>query len=786
MKHYLNLIPLYAKVHRRQNKMTLVCIILAVFLVTAIFSMADMELRSQKIRAIANYGNWHITVKNLSKEDAALIAARPDVAASSWYEVLNYRLRDHYTIGGKQAAVCGVEQELVTSIMGGLAAGEFPQTDREILVTQNAASSLGITIGDTVTLAIPTGEALPFTVSGFGMDTVMTDKADAVGVFMRLEPFGRIYQAVKERELTDSDLVYYVQFQEHVNMEKAIDDIRAQYGLAEEDIAENTALLGVLGFSSDSYMRGIYIVAFVLFLLVMAAGVLMIASSMNSNIAQRTSFFGMLRCIGADRRQVMRFVRLEALNWCKIAVPVGVGIGIVLTWAMCAALRFLSAGFFSTMPVFGVSGIGITMGVVVGVLTVLLAAQSPAKKASSVSPLAAVSGSAGQVRSIHRAANTKWVKIDTALGLHHAKQNKKNLVLMAGSYAISIVLFLCFASFLDFMHHAIRPLQPYTADISIVSPDNTCSVPKELAGELQSRAGVKRVYGRMFAYDIPATIRGEEKKVMLISYEDQQFWWVETEGWASDKAGLEQVIQDEAAGYVLAAVNPQNSITDGETVSTALGDLTVAATLEQCPFDGSENTVVLVCSETLFTKLTGENAYTIIDVQLKAGTSEAEVEALRSLVGTAYTFSDQRLGNQEAKGAYYSFALFIYGFLAIIALIAAMNIVNSISMSVSARFQQYGAMRAVGMDVNQLRNMVCAETYTYALSGMLAGVMLGLPLHRFLWNMLIFNRWLDPWKFPVVELTLILVLVAVTCVLAVRGPVKRIASMSIVDVIAGN
>ena len=98
MKHYLNLIPLYAKVHRRQNKMTLVCIILAVFLVTAIFSMADMELRSQKIRAIANYGNWHITVKNLSKEDAALIAARPDVVASSWYEVLNYRLRDHYTI----------------------------------------------------------------------------------------------------------------------------------------------------------------------------------------------------------------------------------------------------------------------------------------------------------------------------------------------------------------------------------------------------------------------------------------------------------------------------------------------------------------------------------------------------------------------------------------------------------------------------------------------------------------------------------------------------------------
>ncbi len=44
MKSYLSLIPISAKVHRRQNRMTLLCIIFAVFLVTAVFSMADMGL----------------------------------------------------------------------------------------------------------------------------------------------------------------------------------------------------------------------------------------------------------------------------------------------------------------------------------------------------------------------------------------------------------------------------------------------------------------------------------------------------------------------------------------------------------------------------------------------------------------------------------------------------------------------------------------------------------------------------------------------------------------------
>ena len=67
-------------------------------------------------------------------------------------------------------------------------------------------------------------------------------------------------------------------------------------------------------------------------------------------------------------------------------------IGVVLTWILCAALRVLSAGFFSTLPVFGVSISGIIMGIIVGLLTVLIAAQAPAKKASKVSPLAAVSG----------------------------------------------------------------------------------------------------------------------------------------------------------------------------------------------------------------------------------------------------------------------------------------------------------------------------------------------------------------------------------------------------------
>ena len=70
-------------------------------------------------------------------------------------------------------------------------------------------------------------------------------------------------------------------------------------------------------------------------------------------------------------------------------------------------------------------------------------------------------------------------------------------------------------------------------------------------------------------------------------------------------------------------------------------------------------------------------------------------------------------------------------------------------MSVSARIKQYGAMRAVGMDNRQLKRMISAEAYTYAISGLIVGCGIGLPLSRFLYNRLITHYFGIEWRFPI-------------------------------------
>ena len=148
----------------------------------------------------------------------------------------------------------------------------------------------------------------------------------------------------------------------------------------------------------------------------------------------------------------MSIVRREGLRWCKFAIPGGLAGGVVVVWILCAVLKWISPEYFAEMPVFRVSGISIFCGIAVGLLTVLIAAQSPAKKAAGVSPLMAVSGNAYQIKSVRTTANTRFFKIDTSLGIHHAVSNHKNFILMIGSFAISIILFLAFSPAINFMN----------------------------------------------------------------------------------------------------------------------------------------------------------------------------------------------------------------------------------------------------------------------------------------------------------------------------------------------
>lgn len=779
MKHYLDLVSISRKLHKRKNRMSVFCIILSVFLVTVIFGMVDMFIQSQVIQAKKDSGNWHISIVKINDEEAALIGARPEIIAAPRYGVKNFRRDEGYFLSGKDAIIVGCDESFITDILDEPTEGRFPQSDTEAMLTKSTRNRLGLKIGDSFSLKTPEGRS-QYTVSGFCGDTMKTMGDDAYGVVLATNTFRSFFPDKESRELEDYDSSLFIRFSDHLKIQHTIEDLKDQFDLLDDQVVENVKLLGLTGQSRNDFMLKIYGVAVILFILVMIAGILMISGSLNSDVIQRTEFFGMVRCIGATPKQIMKLVQREAMSWCRFAVPCGIAVGVCLNWLLCAVLRVLSPIYFGELPVFKVSLPGVLMGAIVGFLTVFFAAGSPAKKASRVSPLTAALGNAHYLAPVRKAARTRLFKIETALGIHHATAGKKNFLLMVGSFGISIILFLSFSVTVDFMNHALTPLRPSAPDISISSKDETCSVDCELLEKLENHPAVKRAFGRRFAYEIPAEINGKKKNVDLISYEDCQFQWADKDLTEGSLHTVQKEMSSVACTYQLSEM-----LKVGDTVKIEVNgekkEVRVGAMLSNLPFDNEEG--VMVCSEDTFQMLTGERDYTIVDLQLKSRENDSEVEEIHDIVGDNFKFSDQRMSNQSVRGASYSFSLCVYGFLVLIAMITVFHIINSIAMSVAARIRQYGAFRAIGLTSRQLMKMIIAEAFSYGLTGTIFGCVFGIFFHRLIFLQLITSHWGDPWKMPCEELLIIVVIMFLSMVFAVKNPMKRIRKLSITETI---
>ena len=617
--------------------------------------------------------------------------------------------------------------------------------------------------------------------NGGGETTALLVEDEQVGAFMNIATLRTILAANDDSGQTS----YFVQFADDAHIRQAIDDIKIVCGLEDDQLTENFILMGLAGLSSNELVRNLYPLVGGLFVLILVAGVLMIAGSLNSTTSQRTQFFGMMRCIGMSRAQVRRFVRLEALNWCKTAIPIGVVLGIMLTWGLGAVLRYGVGGEFSNWPIFGISVIGIASGVVLGLATVLIAAQSPARRAARVSPMAAVSTAAATRAGKPHRIHGRIISIASRLGIAHATAAKKNLVLMSGSFTLSIVLFLGFSVLVQLLN-CMLPTSLSAPDLSIQSRDWSNNVDQSLVEELADMPGVAHAFGRSSVTDVAASfsVAAEQESVDLISYDDIQLDWLPEDEMLRDGADLAAVYGDSHS--VLTIWDETNPLSVGDTVTLGDETVTIAGLLKYSPFTNSgstEGSIDLICSDETFQRLTGESDYGIIDVQLTEDASDAEVAAIAERVSGVGQFVDRR--DESDRSTFWAFSLFIYGFLAIIALITVLNIVNSISMSVTARTREYGAMRAVGMDGSQLTRMIAAEAATYAVSGSLCGIALGLPLHRLLYERLITAHFpYYSWEFPIAALAIIVCFILFATICAFISPAKRLRRLAVCETLA--
>lgn len=799
MKKYQEITSRYLASHKKNTRLTLISVIIAVALVTTIFSMLDVFWQFEKQQVINDYGSYHIIIKNIGDNDAKAVNSRVDVdAAEKFIEFSGAQ------INGRPVDIVNYEcAYLATSSSFKIVEGTMPKTKNGIVVEEWAAGSNQWQVGDPLKITGEDGNIQAFTITGICTDFSKT-KADGIpGLFVSYEGAKSIAPS------TGTCLI--VRFKDHVNVNNAEKSIEEQIGVNADQIGHNERLLALMGQSVNSTILGLYGTGFVLFLLVLVAGVTMIYNTFNISVMERIHQFGLLRCIGASKKQIKKLVRKEGQIITIRALPIGIAIGILVTFLCSAILKYFNSSIFSDIPLFHISIIGMVAGALVGIMTVFLASLAPAKKASRVSPINAVTGGDHpEPKKEKMGLLTRVFHVETAMGIHNATAKKKTLVLMATSIAISIILFLGFQVFVNFMYSSMKTIKPYTPDISLTSDSGIDDSTYQKLSELD---GVKRTYGRMFdhvdaTFNVNRLTEAYQKEIgsltvnddntfipaeksWLISYDKNQLKWAKTD---LLKGTLSEDALNANNGVIATVFNIRNGVSeetadlkidDKVTIETADGakQYTVMAILRSVPFsDDQLNQTIFITTEKLYTEITGDSTFDIVDIQLNHGNQEETVASIKNIIGGNVKFMDARQKNAEASQAFLTMALFIYGFVFVIALISILNIVNTMQTSVSAKTRYLGVMRAVGMSGKQLNRMIVSEATTYSFAGSLAGIILGTFLQYVLITKLLPNAHMT-FSFPWFQLLLIVGVVLLVTLLSVVGPLKRIKAKGISETI---
>jgi putative ABC transport system permease protein len=284
-------------------------------------------------------------------------------------------------LGGAGTAKQGTDVPSVEALASfELREGRFPATSEEVAVDVASARALGVEPGDQVGLNL-NGPVRQFTVTG--TVTLPGGLEDLAGSTLTLFDDATARQLYGEGGAVSVSVLA----EDGVGAQRLRDDLAAALGTGyevltgEEVAAEATEQVGeILGFLTT----GLLVFAGVALLV----GTVIILNTFGITVAQRTRELALLQAVGADSRQVLLTVLLEAVAVGVFGSASGILVGLAVATGLRTLLGWVGVPLPSTALVLHPRTA--LVGLALGVTVTLIAAAGPALRASRVAPLEAL------------------------------------------------------------------------------------------------------------------------------------------------------------------------------------------------------------------------------------------------------------------------------------------------------------------------------------------------------------------------------------------------------------
>ena len=284
-----------------------------------------------------------------------------------------------------------------------LSSGRLPKTTGEVAIDSDLAEQQGLSVGDTIRLTSKTDDAkaVHSAPTVVGIISAGADSKD-IGT-------GTLYATAEQLQAMGARINYY---RLYVTAKPGTDASSLMRNVSE--IIHPTQPSAVIQSAGEAISQrakaelGGTIISTILNLLspvCAAVAIIVIATTFSTLVARQTRMVGLMRCIGTTRRQVMLAVLrtglLTGLVGSVLGAALGTGLGAIA----------VSSGTFADLKAdqLTISPLSLGLTVALGTLVTLIAVLRPARKATRISPLVALTG---QVASTKQAGRRRmWVAV---------------------------------------------------------------------------------------------------------------------------------------------------------------------------------------------------------------------------------------------------------------------------------------------------------------------------------------------------------------------------------------
>jgi putative ABC transport system permease protein len=518
-------------------------------------------------------------------------------------------------------------------------------------------------------------------------------------------------------------------------------------------------------------------------------GAFTIFNTLSITVAQRSREFGLLRMVGAMRRQVLGSVLLEALAIGLLASAAGLAVGFGVAKGLDAIFRSMDLSLPDAGMVFASRTVIVSM--LVGTLVTLVAGLIPAWRATRVPPVAALRDAdpgahklrlpARAVRGLASLIGRPAEKVGGsagALARRNAMRHPGRTAVTASALMIGVAL----VTLVTVIAQGLRDTTTGTLDKRI----NATHVITGADGWSPTDPSVAKAVGATPGVTGVTAIRQDTGLV----FGDKEVVNSVDPATAPGRfafeysAGSDEAVANLGAGGAIVddglAKEHHLTVGDSLSVTSAKGTklaLTVKA-IEKSPVLDALGLGPVTISQPTFEKAfeNNKNLLTLVT----AGDPGALAKTLKA-------FPD---AEAQTKAAYIdsltadidSLLAIFYVLLALAVIVSLFGIVNTLVLSTFERTRELGTLRAVGMTRRQVRRMVRHESVITALIGAGLGIVAGLGLAAIVTS--VFSDEGLTFAIPAGSLVVLTIVAGIAGILAAIVPARRASRLDVLTALA--